>query len=180
MANNGRRVQSQVRVRTLHGGAHVRVLHPDQHADGAVHAELEPPEGVPGEPGTGQRDVHRAGQPGHVQPRGAGERGPRAGGRHDDLEDDVAEQHTDRIDHVRRVLERPEPEAEAVHADTHRRRADHNRGPDDMHILFLRAAHGSHRAGGVAPVSLDRRMDDYGHGYIQLHRRRVFGEISYA
>jgi len=178
VADHERRIQAQVHLRPLHHRAHVRVLHHDQRPDGAVHAEPEPAEGVPGEPEAAQQHVLGAGQPEVGRLRRGGGHGPGAGGRHDHMEDDRAEQHTDGVDNIHRVVERPEPQAQAVHAGTHRGRAGHQRGAARLYLLLLRAARGSGRPGRVPASGHDRRLDDDGHGHIQLHRRRVFGKFS--
>lgn len=98
--------QGEVHVETLHGRAHAGLLHRVQRAGVLGHAEPEPAEGVPGEPGHGQRDVFSAGEQDDEQLH-EGRRSDRAGasGRHDHMEDDRAEQHTVRADHIHRVLE---------------------------------------------------------------------------
>jgi len=53
-----------------------------------------------------------------------------------------------------------------VHVGTHRGRATNQRGATCLYLLFLRAARGSGRIGGMPTPSHDRRMDDNGHGHI--------------
>jgi len=154
------------------------VLHHDQRPDGAVHAELEPAEGVPGEPEAAQQHVFGAGQPELGRLRHGGGHGPGAGDRHDHMEDDRAEQHTDGVDHIHRVVERPEPQAQAVHVGAHRGRAADQRGAARLYLLLLRAARGSGRPGRVPASGYDRWLDDDGHGHIQLYRRRIVGEFK--
>lgn len=122
MANHGHHVQGEVRVWSLYDRAHVRLLHRDQRTGLVVHAKLEPAEGVPGEPETGRRDLFRSGEPRHERKlhRPGGHR-PGTGGRHDDMENVCAEQHTVDTDSVCGVVERPEPEAQAGHGHTRRR-----------------------------------------------------------
>lgn len=148
VARHGRHVQVEVHVETLHGGANVGLLHRVQRASVVGHAEPELAEGVPGKPAPGQRYVRRAGEPVDRQLH-EGRRGgrARAGGRHDHMEDDRAEQHTVRADHIHRVLERPEPQAQAVYAHTDRRRIPHQHWAARVHVLLLPAAHGGGRPG---------------------------------
>lgn len=153
------------------------MLHHDQRADVHVHAKPEPAESVPGEPEAERHRLLGAGGPALGGLRGRGGPDPGAGGRHDDMEDGRAEQHTGHADHVRRVVERPEPQAEAVHVDADRGRAAHQSRPDGLHVLLLRAARADRRPGGMLAAGHDRRMDDHGLGRVQLHRRRVFGEF---
>lgn len=94
------------------------------------------------------------------------------------MEDGGAEQHTGHTDNVHRLVERPEPQTQAVHVDADRGRVPHQPRPVGLHVLLLRAAHGDRRAGGVLTDGHDRRMDDNVHGSVQLHRRRVFGEFK--
>lgn len=92
VAGHGHHVQGKIHVETLHGGAHARLLHRVQRAGVAGHAEPELAEGVPGESEAGQRDVLRAREPVHEQlHQGGRSGGPRAGGRHDNMENDRAE-----------------------------------------------------------------------------------------
>jgi len=75
-------------------------------------------------------------------------------------------------------VERPEPQAQAVHVGTHCGRVIDQRWATCLYLLFLRAARGSGRIGGVPASSYDRRVDDNGHGDIQLYRRCVFGKFA--
>jgi len=171
VAFDERHVQGEVYVETLHGGANVGLLHRVQRAGVPGHAKPEPAEGVPGEPGHGQRDVFGAREPDDEQLH-EGRRGgrARAGGRHDHMENDCAEQHTVRVDHIHRVVERPEPQAQTVHVDTDHRRVPHQYRSAGLYILFLRTAHGGGRTGGVRTAGHDGRMDDNVHGRVQLRR----------
>lgn len=178
MESHERRVESQVHSEPMLDRAGVRVLHHDQRADVHKHAEPEPPESVPGEPDAERHSLHGAGDAELGGLRGRGSQGPGAGGRHDGVEDDRAEQHTGHTDYVRRVVERPAPQAQAVHVDADRGRIDHQPRPVGLHVLLLRAVRECRRAGGVLTDGHDRRLDDYGLGRVQLHRRRVFGEFK--
>lgn len=80
MASDEHHVQGEVHAETLHGGAHVGLLHRVQRAGVPCHAELEPAKGVPGEFATGQQNLYRAGEPGHDELREGGGHGPGAGG----------------------------------------------------------------------------------------------------
>jgi len=181
VASHEPHVQGEVHAETLHGGAHVGLLHRVQRAGVARHSESQSAEGVPGEPEDGQRHVPGAGEPQHRQLHQGGRGdGPGAGGRHDHMEDDRAEQHTLGADHIHRVVERPEPQAEAVHADTDHRRVPYQYRPVGLYLLLLRAAHGGRRAGGVRATGHDRRMDDDVYGRIQLRGRRNYGENAHA
>jgi len=153
------------------------MLHHDQRSDGAVHSELEPAEGVPSEPEASQQHVFSAGQPELGRLRQGGGHGPGVGDRHDHMEDDRAEQHTDGIDHIHRIVERPEPQAQTVYVGAYRGRAADQRGAARLYLLLLRATRGSGRPGGVLASGHDRRVDDDGHGHIQLYRRRIFGKF---
>jgi len=140
MGNHEHRVENQVHLRSLYNRAHVRVLHHDQCSDGTVHAELEPAEGVPSEPEVVQQHLFGAGQPERGRLRQRGGHGPGAGDRHDHMENDRAEQHTDGVDNIHRVVERSEPQAQAVHVNTHRGRATDQRWATSLYLLFLRVA----------------------------------------
>lgn len=105
MANHERLFEVQVHLQSLHHRAHVRVLHHDQRPDGAVHPELEPAEGVPSELETAQQHVFGPGQPELGRLCQGGGHGPGVGDRHDYMEDDRAEQHTDGVDHIHRIVE---------------------------------------------------------------------------
>jgi len=94
------------------------------------------------------------------------------------MEDASAEQYTVGANNIHRVVERPEPQAQAVYVGAHRGRATHQRGSARLHLLLLRAARGSGRFGGVPASGHDRRVDDDGHGHIQLYRRRVLGKFK--
>lgn len=106
------------------------------------HAKPEPAQGLPGEPENephgvpGPREQER-----HVLPE-RGDRGAAAGGRHDGLAELHPELGAVRAGDVRRFVERPEPEAEAVHAVAGVRRAGAQRGPVRVRVLLLRAAVG--------------------------------------
>jgi len=107
MADHGLGVEGQVRARSMHDRAHTGVLHRNQRAGVAVHAELEPAEGVSGKPADGRGHLFRAGQPGRLSKRRSDR--PRAGGRHDDMENVHPEQHTYCAHRVHGLVERPKP-----------------------------------------------------------------------
>lgn len=177
LACHGHRVQGQVHVKTLYGGANVGLLYRVQRTGVAGYAKLEPTKGVPGEPTAGQRDVLGAGEPIHRQLHQGGRGGrPGVGGRHDHMENNRPEQHTVRAHHIHRIVERPQPQAQAVYADPDHRRVPHQHRSAVLYLLFLRAAHGSGWTGRVRAAGHDRRMDDHVHGCVQLRGRRDDGE----
>jgi len=81
-----------------------------------VHAELEPAEGVSSELEYVQQHLFGAGQSELGRFRQRGGHGPGAGDRHDHMENDRAEQHTDGVDNIHRVVERSKQETQTVHA----------------------------------------------------------------
>lgn len=65
-----------------------------------------------------------------------------------------------------------------MHVGAHRGRAADQRGAARLYLLLLRVASRSGRFGGVLASGHDRRVDDDGHGHIQLYRRRIFGKFK--
>jgi len=90
------------------------------------------------------------------------------------MENDGPEQHTHGVDNIHRIVERSEPQAQAVHVNTYRGRATNQRGATCLYLLFLRVTRRSGWIGGMPTPSHDRWMDDNGYGHIQLYRRRIF------
>lgn len=152
------------------------LLHCVPHAPDVGHAEPEPAEGVLGQPSAGRRHVRRTS--GQIQderqraaePRGGGHAA--AGGRHAPVAADRPERRAVRAGRVRRVLERPAPEARAVHAGALGQRNGPRRWPLGLRLLVPRAPHGGggHRRSG-SHVS-GRRPDGDVQRAVQLRRRR--------
>lgn len=93
------------------------------------------------------------------------------------MEDDRAEQHTIRVDHIHRVVERPKSQTQAVHVNTYHRRIPHKHRLIGLYLLFLRSANGGRWAGGVRAACHDRWMDDHVYGRVQLRRRCDYGKF---
>lgn len=152
------------------------LLHRVPHAPAVGHAEPEPAEGVFGQPSAGRRHVRRTFgqiQDEHqlaAEPRRGGH--PAAGGRHAPVAADRPECRAVRAGRVRRVLERPAPEARAVHAGAFGQRNGPRRWPFGLRLLVPRASHGDggNRRSG-AHVS-GRRPDGDVQRAVQLRRRR--------
>lgn len=152
------------------------MLHDRVHADHAHRVQPEPAEGVQGEPAAGRRHVRGAGDEERwLERRGRGGRAA-AGGRHDDVADVRAERAPVPGHAARGLVERPHPEARAVHDAAAVRRAGAQRRSAAVRVLLRPAAHGGgrnrrdHTAGG------HRWPDAVDHDRVQLHGRRYFGE----
>lgn len=162
----------------------VRVLlHHVAHADAVAHAEPEPAEGVPREPAPGQRHVFRAGKRPVQRVRGPTRgRGGHAAAGHADVHmaDDHPEQRAVRAGHTGGLVERPEPEARAVHADARGQRTGPRGRPAGVRLLLLRAAHGNGRHRGRGSHGSGRRQDGAVQRDVQLHLGRVQGKCSPA
>jgi len=152
------------------------LLHRVPHAPAVGHAEPEPAEGVLGQPSAGRRHVRRTFgqiQDEHqlaAEPRRGGHTA--AGGRYAPVAADRPERRAVRPGRIRRVLERPAPEARAVHAGAIGQRNGPRRGPLGLRLLVPRAPHGGggpRRSG--AHVS-GRRPDGDVQRAVQLRRRR--------
>lgn len=152
------------------------LLHRVPHAPAVGHAEPEPAEGVLGQPSVGRRHVRRTFgqiQDEHqlaAEPRRGGHTA--AGGRHAPVAADRPERRAVRPSSICRVLERPAPEARAVHAGAIGQRNGSRRGPLGLRLLVPRAPHGGGgpcRSG--AHVS-SRRPDGDVQRAVQLRRRR--------
>lgn len=168
--------QNVVRRAERHGGTGARHLSAVHDPVESHHAEPELGESVPGEPEAGRRRVRSAGeQKRHVLPGGR-DRRAEDGGRHDDLAERDTERVTVRTGHVHRLVERPAPETETVHADTGVRRARAQRRPDPVRVLLLRTSHGSRRYRGIGSVVRYGQYAGTAAGRIRVRGRHKHGQ----
>lgn len=179
MADDGEARAVRVHAAEHHGGTAARVLHRGQRAGQPHHAEPEPAEVVPGEPGHEQRDVFGAGA---ARPDGVhgGRRGPStgAGHRHGHLAVGHPAHGAVHIRRVHRLVERPDAPPEAAAPGAHHRRVGPRFRSLRLRLLLLRAAHGNRRAGRVRAIVAGRRLDHYVLGHVHVHVRHNHGECS--
>lgn len=178
MGRHGLDDQVQVYLEQHHGGTAARVLHRVERAGQLDHAKPEPAESVPGQFEHERRGVHGPGETDqvgfHARRRG---QGPGAGHRHVDMAVGHPAHGAVRVHRVHRVVERPEPPAEARAPVARLRRARPGPGPVGVRALFLRAAHGNRRSRRIAAVVVHGRMDDNVHGRVHVHFGRHVGEL---
>lgn len=152
------------------------MLHDSVHADHAHRVQPEPAEGVQGEPAAGQRHVRGAGDEERgLERHGRGGRAA-AGGRHDAVADVRAERAAVSGHAARRLVERPYPEARAVHAAAAVRRAGAQRRPTAVRVLLRPVAHGGGRHRRIHTAGGHRWPDAVDNDRVQLHGRCHVGE----
>lgn len=139
------------------------VLHDVVHACIAHRVQPEPAKGVQGELAHVGRDVRSAGDEEHVAVRGRRGHRPGAGVQNDGVADVLAEPVAVHTYTVGRLLERSYPDAGAVLAAAHIRRAGPERGPTFVRLLFLSATDGRGRHSRDHTTGPDRRPDHDDH-----------------
>lgn len=92
------------------------------------------------------------------------------------MENAGPKQYTLGVDNIYWVVERPKSQTKTMHVDTYYWRVPHQHRPVNMHLLFLRAAHGSRWIGRIRSAGHDGWMDDHVHGRVQLRRGCDYGE----
>lgn len=158
-----------------HHRAGDRVLHVRVDVDHVNRFQLEPAEGLQGQPSAWQRNVHGAGGQEQGRVRWRRDRGAKVGGQHDDVANLRAEPVAVPAGADGRLVERSDPKASAVHDVAAVRGIDPKLGPNAVRVLLLSAAHGSGRNRRDHTDSTDRWSDHDDHDRLQLHRRRHFG-----
>lgn len=123
---------------------------------------------MPREPEAGRRGVRRAAEQERVHAPRRGARGAASRVRHDDLAERHPERGAVRAVDVHRLVERPEPQAQAIHAVADIRRAGAQRRPGRVRLLLLRAAHGSGGIRGIHPVVHYRQYSGAVPGRVRL------------
>lgn len=150
-----------------------------RHNPGAVdQSKFESTKGVQGRLEPEPRGVRRFGEQTKELRRTNRQRnnGAKASGRHARLANRPAKRHPRRVRVVPRLLERPEPAEEAVHAVGHLRRDRQKHWALVVRAFFRRRIHDSDGFGPNTADSGHGTLGRHVHGHIFLHRRRQHGK----